>query len=146
MECDFNLLSYVLFKIPKNIIILKALLSIFLKKNCDIFYMFYNIMIWNWKWKKMLLSMSSKYSHFELVFSYTKKVLWKRTLICPNCDTLVWFHPWTIDTSLSSSTNLHHIKLAYNVHQCYHKFHAKGFHAKHAKVMETKRLILRANH
>jgi hypothetical protein len=50
MECDFNLLCYELFKIPKTIIILEAFLSIqrklFKKKIfCDIFYMFYNIMI-----------------------------------------------------------------------------------------------------
>jgi hypothetical protein len=49
MECDLNLLSYGFFKIPKIIIIFKALLiilNLLFKKNlCDIFYMSYNIMI-----------------------------------------------------------------------------------------------------
>jgi hypothetical protein len=50
-------------------------------------------MIWNWKWKKMLLSISSKYSYFKLVFNYIKKGLWKGILICWFCDTLVCFRP-----------------------------------------------------
>ncbi len=49
-------------------------------------------MIWNWKWKKMLLSISSKYSYFKLIFNYIKKGLWKGTLNCWNCDTLACFH------------------------------------------------------
>jgi hypothetical protein len=54
--------------------------------------MFYSIMIWNWKWKKMLLSISFKYSYFKLDFNYIRKGLWKGSLICQNCDTLVCFH------------------------------------------------------
>jgi hypothetical protein len=67
-------------------------------------------MIWNWKWKKMLLSMSSKYSYFEPVFNYTRIGFWKRTLICQNCNTLMCFHPWTPNISLSA---LHQISLQY---------------------------------
>jgi hypothetical protein len=61
--------------------------------------MSYNIIIWNWKWKKMLLSISSKYSYFKLVFNYTIKGFWKGTLIHRNCDTLMCFCPlatWAI--------------------------------------------------
>jgi hypothetical protein len=35
--------------------------------------MSYTIMIWNWKWKKILLSISSKYSYFKLIFNYIEK-------------------------------------------------------------------------
>jgi hypothetical protein len=49
-------------------------------------------MIWNWKWKKILFSISSKYSYLKPVFNYTIKGLWKGTLICRICDTLVCFH------------------------------------------------------
>jgi hypothetical protein len=51
-------------------------------------------MIWNWKWKKKLFLISSKYSYFKLVFNYIKKGLWKGTLICRNCDTLMCFCPF----------------------------------------------------
>jgi hypothetical protein len=50
-------------------------------------------MIWNWKWKKMSFSISSKYSYFKPIFNYTRKGLWKGILICQNCDTLMFFHP-----------------------------------------------------
>ncbi len=39
------------------------------------FYMSYIIMTLNWKWKKMLLSISSKYSYFKPKFNYTRKRL-----------------------------------------------------------------------
>ncbi len=97
MKCDFNLLSYGLFKIPKSVIIFKnpfKHLKKLLKENSFvIFFMFYIIMIWNWKWKKWLLSISSKYSYFKPIFNYTRKGLWKGTLICPNYDTLMCFRP-----------------------------------------------------
>jgi len=48
-------------------------------------------MIWKWKWKKMLLSISAKYSYFKPIFNYTRKGLWKGILICWNCDTLMCF-------------------------------------------------------
>ncbi len=48
-------------------------------------------MIWNWKWKKMLFSKSSKYSYFKPIFNYTWKGFWKGTLIHQNYDTLVCF-------------------------------------------------------
>ncbi len=102
MECDFNLLCYGLFKILKKIIIFKALLSI--KKKlyifCDVFNMFYSIMIWNGKWKKMLCSISSKYSYFKPIFNYIKKGLWKETLISQNCDTLMCFRPYVYHYAL----------------------------------------------
>ncbi len=41
--------------------------------------------------------------------------------------------------------NLDHIKLAYNIHQCYHKFHSKGKHVEHAKAMEIEGLVWGAN-
>jgi hypothetical protein len=50
-------------------------------------------MIWNWKWKKNVFSISSKYSYFKPIFNYIKKELWKGILIDQNCDTLVCFHP-----------------------------------------------------
>jgi hypothetical protein len=50
-------------------------------------------MIWNWNWKKMLLSISSKYSYFKPISNYTKKGLWKGIQIYQNCDTLVCFCP-----------------------------------------------------
>jgi hypothetical protein len=50
-------------------------------------------MIWNWKWKKMLFSISSKYSYFKSIFNYTRKTFWKGIQICRNCDTSVCFHP-----------------------------------------------------
>jgi hypothetical protein len=53
--------------------------------------MSYSIMIWNWKWKKNLFSIPFKYSYFKLVFNYTRKGLWKGTLIHQNYDTLVCF-------------------------------------------------------
>jgi hypothetical protein len=53
--------------------------------------MSYSIMIWNWKWKKMLFSVPPKYSYFKPIFNYIKKGLWKETLICQNCDTLMCF-------------------------------------------------------
>jgi hypothetical protein len=37
-------------------------------------------MIWNWKSEKTLFLISPKYSYFKLIFNYTKKGLWKRTL------------------------------------------------------------------
>jgi hypothetical protein len=43
--------------------------------------------------KKMLLSILTKYSYFKPVFNYTRKGLWKGSLICQNCDTLICFHP-----------------------------------------------------
>ncbi len=60
---------------------------------CDISYMSYNIMIWNWKWKKTLFSISFKYSYFKLVLNYIRKGLWKGTLIHQNCDILMCFRP-----------------------------------------------------
>ncbi len=39
--------------------------------------------------KKMLFSISPKYSYFKPIFNYTRKGLWKG--ICQNCDTLVCF-------------------------------------------------------
>jgi len=30
-------------------------------------------MIWNWKWKKMLLSISSKNPYLKSIFNYIKK-------------------------------------------------------------------------
>jgi hypothetical protein len=74
----FNLLCYGIFLIP-----FKHFLKI----------MSYRIMIWNWKWKKMLLSISSKYSYFKQIFNYIRKRFWKGTIICWNCDTLVCFRP-----------------------------------------------------
>ncbi len=62
----------------------------------DIFYLSYNIMIWNWKWKIILFFISSKYSYSKLIFNYTRKGLWNGTLICQNCDTLMWFCPFNI--------------------------------------------------
>jgi hypothetical protein len=47
---------------------------------------------------------------------------------------------------MQKENKLNHIKLAYNIHQCFLKFHAKGKHAEHAKAMETERLVSRANH
>ncbi len=51
-------------------------------------------MIWNWKWKELLFSISPKYSYFKPIFNYTRKGFWKGTLICRNCDTLVCFFPF----------------------------------------------------
>jgi hypothetical protein len=50
-------------------------------------------MIWNWKWKKMLFSISSKYSYFKPILNYIKKRFWKGILIFRNCDTLMCFCP-----------------------------------------------------
>ncbi len=58
MECNFNLLCYGLLKIPEIVIIFKS---------------FLNIIIWIWKWKKMLLSISSKYSYFKPFSTTIKK-------------------------------------------------------------------------
>ncbi len=66
------------FQNPKNCNYLKSLLIIlknYFKKNYDMFHMSYNITTLNWKWKKMLFSISSKYSYFMPVFNYTKKKL-----------------------------------------------------------------------
>jgi hypothetical protein len=60
---------------------------------CHIFYMSYSIMTWNWKWKKMLFSLSSKYSYFKPIFNYTRKGFWKGILICQIWDTLTCFCP-----------------------------------------------------
>jgi hypothetical protein len=60
---------------------------------------YYSIMIWNWKWKKMLLLISSKYSYFKPIFNYTRKGLWKGIIICQNCDTLMCFLPCIIVAS-----------------------------------------------
>jgi hypothetical protein len=49
-------------------------------------------MTWNWKWKKMLLSISSDYSYFKLIFNYIGKGLWEGTLIFRNLATPVCFH------------------------------------------------------
>jgi hypothetical protein len=49
-------------------------------------------MTWNWKWKKMLISISSKYSYCKLILNYIKKKLSKGTLIHQNLATLVCFH------------------------------------------------------
>jgi hypothetical protein len=95
MECDFNLLCYGLFKIPKIIIILKEFRSIkkllFKKK----FVIFFICLITSWfeigNGNKMLLSISSKYSYFKPIFNYIGKGLWKGILICRNCDTLMCF-------------------------------------------------------
>ncbi len=48
MECDFHLLCYGFFEIPKTMIIIFKFqhLKIIKKIFCDIFYMSYNIMIW----------------------------------------------------------------------------------------------------
>ncbi len=78
-----------LFLKPFNAILENSLKKFF----CHIFYMFYSIMIWNWKWKKTLLSISSKYSYLKLVFNFTRKGFWKETLIRQICDTLLWFCP-----------------------------------------------------
>ncbi len=43
--------------------------------------------------KKMLLSISFKYSYFKPIFNYIKKGFWKGTLIHLNYDTLVCFCP-----------------------------------------------------
>ncbi len=43
--------------------------------------------------KKMLFSISFKYSYFKLVFNYIRKGLWKGTLIHQNCETLMCFGP-----------------------------------------------------
>ncbi len=53
--------------------------------------------------KKMLLSISSKYSYFKPVFNYIRKGLWKGTPIGWNCDTLVCFHLTTIVESCKAS-------------------------------------------
>jgi hypothetical protein len=63
------------------------------KKSFDIFLMCFIASCWNWKWKKKLLSISPKYSYLKLIFNYTRKKLWKKILICWNCDTLVCFLP-----------------------------------------------------
>jgi hypothetical protein len=76
-------------------------------------------MIWNWEWKKMLLSISCKYSYFKPIFNYIRKGLSKRTLICWNYDTLMCFHPnltfdilhlvsgfWKISLSVEKSLTL----------------------------------------
>ncbi len=44
----------------------------------------------------MLLSISSKYLYFKLIFNYTRKGLQKGVLICQNCDTLLCFRPITL--------------------------------------------------
>jgi hypothetical protein len=94
MECDFNLLCYGLLKSQK---LFKSLFKplkkiIYTKKKLWFFNMSYNIMFWNWKWKKK--SISSKYLYFKPIFNYIRKGLWKGTLICQNCDTLMCFHPY----------------------------------------------------
>jgi hypothetical protein len=70
MECDFSLLFYGLFKIPKIAIILKALLSIYI-------YIYFLCFIASWFeigfGKKKLLSISFKYSYFKPIFNYTRK-------------------------------------------------------------------------
>ncbi len=43
--------------------------------------------------QKVLLSISSKYSYFKLVFNYTRKGLWKWIIIHQNCDTVMCFWP-----------------------------------------------------
>jgi hypothetical protein len=87
---------------PKKYNYLKSLfkhLKIIIFKNLfrDIFNMSYIIMIWNWKWKKMLFSISFKYSYFKPIFKYSKKKLWKWSLICHNCDSLMCFCLKTFD-------------------------------------------------
>jgi hypothetical protein len=94
--CDFNLLCYGRFKIPKKYNYLKnPFKHSYIYKSSVIFFMSYNILIWNWKWKKMLLSISYTYSYFKPIVIYTKKRLWKWTLIYQNCDTLMCFCPMT---------------------------------------------------
>jgi hypothetical protein len=92
MECDFNLLCYEYFLIPKFLNYSKSFKNNLRKFFWDIVYMFYNIMIWNWKWRKKKNSISSKYS----VFNYIRKGLWKGIIIYWNCDTLVCFCPCVI--------------------------------------------------
>jgi hypothetical protein len=82
-----------------NVILIYYVMDIINPKDCNdfkspfkhlktiilcFFNMYYNIIIWNWKWKKKLLSISSKYSYFKLLFNYNKKGLWKGTLIRQN--------------------------------------------------------------
>ncbi len=42
--------------------------------------------------EKKLLSLTFEYSYFKSIFNYTRKGLWKGTLICQNCHTLMCFH------------------------------------------------------
>jgi len=84
-------------------------------------------MIWNWKWKKMLVSISSKYSYLKPIFNYSRKGLWKGTLIFQNCDTLVWFHPIVLVHGhcqhTCSCVVLHHGQVQQYFQCCPKKFH-----------------------
>ncbi len=46
--------------------------------------------------EKYIFSISSKYFYFKPIYNYTRKGLWKGTLICWNCDTLVCFCSWIV--------------------------------------------------
>jgi len=39
---------------------------------CEIFKMHDNIIIWNQKWKKLLISNTCKFSYFNVIFKYTR--------------------------------------------------------------------------
>ncbi len=50
----------------------------------------------------------------------------------PGANLSNWGGNWTPQTDLSNSTDLHHIKLAYDIHQCYHNLYHR-FHNPHTK-------------
>ncbi len=62
-------------------------------------------MVWNWKWKQMLLS---KYLYFKPISNYTRKGFWKGTLIYWNCDTLICFR--SVAYSTWNVGSFHHVK------------------------------------
>ncbi len=53
--------------------------------------------------EKKLFSISFKYEYFKPIFNYTKKGLWKGTLIYQNCDTLMCFSPKEISSFINKN-------------------------------------------
>jgi hypothetical protein len=97
MEYDFILLCYGLFKISKTTIILKVFLSIKIDYFLELSFWIlkkipYNLK-WNWNWEKMLISITSKYSHLNAISKYTMIWTLKVTPYYRKWNTLMCFHP-----------------------------------------------------